>query len=610
MIGKLRQAMTFPFSKILAIAWVVIGCSVARGADVSVSATLPRPSIGAGDMAELQVTVSGAQGADLPQQLNVNGLQIRLTGQSTQVQMVNFHVSSSAVYSYSIMPLRAGTFTIPPVTVTADGRTFQTRPLSLKVEDTPASPPQQAAPPAPLSAQLMQPPGMPGMAPRRPRSAALRPASDKIAFGEISCPNTTLYVGEMTPVEIRYYFDARFPVQVRGRVDFGSEGILVERFPDTKEGREERDGVTYNVLTFHSLLSAVKPGPVDVAPAKLDSQIQLPGGLPPGFDDPVFQQLLGGQGFSQPKELTVKTAPLHLEVLPLPKEGRPASFAGAVGEFAIDSVITNRRPAPGDPVNLIVKVDGKCNFKGMGSPVLIDDQGWRSYPPADKFEGTDELNYSGVKSFDFTLIAQQPQHESPGAEFSYFDPVAAKYITLTAKPMAIDASPGTAVAPSLPASSSPSATPNPTPTPSATPNDNDPLPGLTMHSWKTPFHRAGFLTGTAVMAIVTAALAVVLYLRDLEARGGSPATRRKRRIALLRGQLDSETIDAAGAYEAALEFLALTKEPSPEREEVERLIAERRDLLKYGVGGTVPLTSSERKTLLDLVASLPTSATR
>jgi hypothetical protein len=583
---------------LLALGWLVMPSGV-LAAEVSVSTILTRPAILSGDVAELQIKVTGAQQADVPQRIGVEGLEIRLTGQSSQFQMVNFRTASSVTYSYVIMPAHSGNFTIPSVTVTADGKAFQTPPLSLRVEDGSSQTQQIQQPP-----QQAQPVVSPGFSPKRTRSPALRPEIEKVAFGEITCPKTTLYLGEMIPVEIRYYFDARFPVQVRGRVDFGSEGILVERFPDPKEGREVRDGVTYNVLTFHSLLSAVKPGAVDVAPAKLDSQIQLPGGLPPGFDDPVFQQLMGGQGFSQPKELTVKTAPLHLDVLPLPKEGRPASFAGAVGQFEIDSVITNRSPAPGDPVNLIVKVDGKGNFKGMGAPVLTDDSGWRSYPPADKFEGTDELNYSGVKSFDFTLIAQQPKHESPGAEFSYFDPVAVKYITLTSKPMAVNASPGVSTQPALSATaSSPTGTSTPSPTPSATPNDSDPLSGLTMHSWKTPFHRPSFIIGSVVMAMMTTALAVFLYLRDLEARGGSPATRRKRRIAALWETLNSQTIDAAGAYEAALEYVSLTVAPSPGRDEVERRIGERRDLLKYGLGGSIPLTSAERKTLLDLLAS-------
>lgn len=81
-------------------------------------------------------------------------------------------------------------------------------------------------------------------------------------------------------MEIRYYFDANYQVQVRGKVDFGGEGIVAERFPDPKESREERDGTVYNVLTFRTLLSAVKPGVIDVPPAKLDCQVQVPGVLP------------------------------------------------------------------------------------------------------------------------------------------------------------------------------------------------------------------------------------------------------------------------------------------------------------------------------------------
>ena len=176
--------------------------------------------------------------------------------------------------------------------------------------------------------------------------------------------------------------------------------------------------------------------------------------LPPGFDDPVFQQLMGGQaGFSQPRELTVATAPLHLEILPLPKEGRPVSFTGAVGQFDVDAIVSNPRPSPGDPLNLIVKIGGKGNFKGMGPPVLTETNGWRSYPPGDKFDSTDDLSYAGVKSFDYTLIAQEPKSASPGCEFSYFDPVTAKYMTLATKPLPVTASPGS-VAPAPSTSSS------------------------------------------------------------------------------------------------------------------------------------------------------------
>jgi BatD DUF11 like domain len=586
-IGSLRVALflVFGFGIVLAPRLVA--------AEVGVTADLTRDRINQGEMTELQIRVTGSQQADPPREILADGLQIRLTGQSTQVQMVNFKVSSSVIYSYIVMPLRTGSFTIPGVNVTVEGRSYRTAQLSLTVEDG-----RNAAPPAPPAAQAQLP--MPGFQ-RRQRTAPQRPDAGRLAFGEIICPKRSLYAGEMVPVEIRYYFDGRYPVQVLGRVDFGGEGILVERFPDPKESREERDGQTYNVLTFHSLLSAVKPGPIDIPPAKLQSQIQMPASLP-GFDDPVFQQLMGGQpGFSESKELTVKTAPLHLEVLPLPKEGRPASFGGAVGQFDIDAIVSNPKPAPGDPLNLVVKIGGRGNFKAMGAPVLTGQEGWRSYPPSDKFDGTDELSHTGVKSFDFTLIAQEPKHASPGTEFSYFDPVSAKYVTLSTKPLPVNASPGGS-APSpvsgASASPSPSGSPAPVPSPRALVAQGEPLPGLTLRSWKTPAYRTEFLMASLAMLAASSALAVILYLRDLRLRGGGERTRRRRRIAELLARLESGEGDAASFYDAALEYMTLALSPSPRFEELTARLSDRRDRLKYGIGTSRPIPDQERAEIL------------
>jgi hypothetical protein len=580
-------------------------------ADIGVSAELTRPQISQGEMAELQIKVSGAQQADVPQQIPADGLQIRLTGQSTQVQMVNFKVSSSVVYSYIVMPLRTGNFTIPGVTVTADGRQFRTGELAFKVDDSRSA----SAPAPPSSPQMGMPSGIPGGIPmpgfqqRRARPAPQRVDEGKLAFGEINCPKKTLYAGEMTPVEIRYYFDARYPVQVRGRVDFGCEGILVERFPDPKQTREDRDGITYNVLTFHSLLSAVKPGSLDVAPAKLDCEMQLPGGLPPGFDDPVFRQLMGGQaGFGQAKELSVKTSGLHLEVLPLPKEGRPESFAGAVGQFDIDSIVSNPHPAPGDPANLVVKIGGRGNFKGMGAPVLTQTDGWRSYPPSDKFDSSDELSYTGVKSFDFTLIAQQPQKESPGCEFSYFDPTSARYVTLTSKPLPLTASPG-GPAPVAGAVSAalPDATPSRPPAASHSLKEGEPMSGITLRSWTTPMKRDEFLIASFAMIVATAALAGILAYFQIQAQGGTAASRRRKHLMELRSLLSAGTADAGSTYEAALQYAQLVLPPSEKREALISGLTERRDMLKYGSGGSLPLAASEHR---ELLGSLDLSSTK
>ena len=601
----------FPFHnlrrRLLAVAIsCAAGISSLGAAEISVTAEMSRPEISVGEMAELQIKVTGAQQADVPQQIAVDGLQVRLTGQSTQVQMVNFKVSSSVVYSYIVMPLRTGNFTIPGVTITADGRQFRTPPLQFAVADTRAAPApavQQPAQSAPPPFPGLQPP------PRRARPAVLRVDESRLSFGEISCAKKAIFAGEVVPVEIRYYFDANYQVQVRGKVDFGSEGIVAERFPEPKETREERDGTVYNVLTFKTLLSAVKPGTIDVPPAKLDCQVQVPGGAPPGFDDPIFRQLMGGQSpFMQSRDLQVKTTPLQLEIMPLPKEGRPSSFSGAVGQFDIDAVVPNPKPAPGDPVTLSVKIGGKGNFKGMGAPVLTDDEGWRSYPPTDKFDGSDELSYSGVKSFDFTLIAQEPKKASPGAEFSYFDPTTAKYVTLNTKPLPLQASPGAASNPAVnPDTTAGSGEKSPTKTGGSDHQEvkqGDPIPGITLRSWKTPLARSEFLIATLAMLTAAAALMGILWYRNVQAHGGSARSRRRRKIAELLESVRSESLDATATFEAALGYLEFAVPASEEREALINSITSRRDQLKYGAGGTRPLASAERAEILTAITGL------
>ncbi len=573
--------------------------------EVSVQAELSRPEVNAGEMSELQVRVSGTEVTDVPHEIPVEGLQISLTGQSTQVQMDNFKVSSSQIYSYIVMPLRTGHFTIPSISIRSNAGMLSTAPLVFSVigGGTGASSVSGAALP-----QGNQPP-LPGMPGFTKRAAPRGSETERLAFAEINSPKKTLYVGEMMPVEIRYYFDASYPVQVLGKVDFGSEGIIVERFPDPKESREDREGTTYNVLTFRTLMSAVKPGSIDITPAKLNCQIQMPGSLPPAFDDPVFQQLMGGKNpMSETRDLVVKTASLHLQVLPLPKEGRPSSFAGAVGQFDSEAVVAHPKLAPGDPAVLSIKIEGKGNFKAMSPPILTETEGWRSYPPADKFDSTDELSFAGVKSFDFTLIAQQPQKNSPGSEFSYFDPVTAKYVTLTTKGLPLEASPG--IAPPSGVASPLLQAAFPVPKAPPLPLEEGALSTQTLHSWKTPMQRSEFLLATLAMVIATLALVGSLHVHQLQKQGGSPEGRRRRRLRELLASLNSETLDAAAAYDAALEYAELIRSLSADRDVLIAEITARRDMLKYGVGRSVALSQEERERLQKILRTLSAQTSR
>ena len=80
--------------------------------------------------------------------------------------------------------------------------------------------------------------------------------------------------------------------------------------------------------------------------------------------------------------------------------------------------------------------------------------------------------------------------------------------------------------------------------------------------------------------------------------------RRRRRISELRSTLNSGTPDAAGSYDAAIEYAELVAPPSEKREAVIALLSARRDVLKYGSGGSMPLSQSERDQLLQTLGEI------
>src|SRR5881397_3223341 len=104
----------------------------------SVTAVLSNSETVVGATLELQIKVTGPGDAQPPEEISVDGLEIHATGQSRQFEIHNFATNSSVTYNYTILPLRAGRFTIPQ-TVRAGGKLLRTPELILNVADAPGS---------------------------------------------------------------------------------------------------------------------------------------------------------------------------------------------------------------------------------------------------------------------------------------------------------------------------------------------------------------------------------------------------------------------------------------------------------------------------------------
>ena len=74
-----------------------------------------------------------------------------------------------------------------------------------------------------------------------PRAQVSRSDEKKVAFGDLIIPKKTVYVGEVMPVELRFYFDASYPVRLPDRPTFAGDGFTVMRLTKPIEKQQEVD---------------------------------------------------------------------------------------------------------------------------------------------------------------------------------------------------------------------------------------------------------------------------------------------------------------------------------------------------------------------------------
>src|SRR5947209_14407167 len=97
----------------------------------NVTAVLSNSEAAVGETVQLQMKITGGRSAEAPEEISVDGLEIRRTGTQQQIEMHNFSMSSSVIYTYTILPLKPGTFKIPPQNIKVGGTALRTPELTL-----------------------------------------------------------------------------------------------------------------------------------------------------------------------------------------------------------------------------------------------------------------------------------------------------------------------------------------------------------------------------------------------------------------------------------------------------------------------------------------------
>lgn len=403
----------------------------------SVTAVLSNSEAVVGEMVELQIKVSGSRDAKPPENIVVNGLEIHATGTSHQFEMHNFTTTSSVTYSYRILPLQAGGFTIPSQTIQVGGKSLRTPELTLNVADSPGS----------SSAS-------------RPSQGAQPGTAGKFVFAELIVPKKTAFVGEMVPVQIRLGFDPRAYPRLSDGPEITGQGFTAQKLQQSGENEETVDGRVYHVVIFKTAIAAARAGKFEIGPVKAKAQVMVsrsrrsPRARSPfdlfnrddPFSDPFFANPFSQ--FGERREVEIKSDPVALEVKPLPA-GAPPDFSGAIGNFTMTTDAKPKSVQAGDPITVTSTISGRGNFDRVGAPVIEDERGWHKYPPSSKFAKDDEVGISGTKTFETVLSPNEKKQSLPVMELAYFDPVKEQYVTLRSDPITINVEGGAVAAASL-----------------------------------------------------------------------------------------------------------------------------------------------------------------
>src|SRR6184192_114496 len=416
-----------------------------------ITAVLTSSDVVVGETVQLQIQIDNAgTSVKPPSNIDIPGLQIHYTGESTSMTMRNLSVTSSITYNYTILPEKSGTYKIPSQSIRVGKNNLQTPELTLRVADSP-NPTARAGS-------------------NRAPSGNTQTGEDKIAFAELLVPKKTAYVGEMIPVVVRIGFNSRTRVAEMAPPQVNGQGFTVQKLGEGERNLENIDGRSYVVFNYKTAISAARVGNFQIGPVEQKANILVPrrssGTRRKPFDpfsedpfsDPFFALPFGG--LMEQHEINVKSDPVSLEVKALPA-GAP-TFSGAVGSFSMTAEANPKRVQIGDPITIKAAISGRGNFDRMDAPELSDERGWHKYPPSSNFKQDDDVGISGTKTFELVVSPNEKLTTVPPLAFSYFDPVKEKYVTLHSEAVPLIVEGNAPAAPAI-AGTTPATSAQPTP---------------------------------------------------------------------------------------------------------------------------------------------------
>ena len=361
---------------------------------------------------------------------------------SSSIQVVNGSMTRtvSNSYSYVLRAEKEGSFTIGPASIVVDGDVVTSEPYTVTV----------LADASGVGAGSQGTQSQGGTSQHQQSNDPQVSGQD--LFLKVIPSKRTAYVGE--PVVLTYKLYTRVPVSQLTISKMPAYGGFWMRECDDNNGNTLRqspevvNGIEYNTAEIKKVvLIPQKAGKLTIEPMGLECLAQIVTQRTPQrsndpfdvfFNDPFFSR-----GFTNVQK-NVETSTLTMEVKSLPEDGKPASFAGAVGSYKFASAIDADETSTNEALTLTMTVSGSGNLELLNMPSPNFPPDFEVYDP--KITSGVSANgqgMSGTRKAEYLVIPRRAgDFNIPPVEFSYFDPAKQQYITLKSSSMSVKVNKG------------------------------------------------------------------------------------------------------------------------------------------------------------------------
>ena len=326
------------------------------------------------------------------------------TSTQSSVSIVNGRLRSTTTYTVTwiltYVAEKPGQYTIPPASVKDGNSTLTSSPVTITVEGQ-------------ISNNLPKPKAQ--IKGSNPDKDIVLPEANKKLFVRLIADKTQVYLGEPVYVYARLYSAYRLSLDDMEPAKFPGFWVQDLKMPSRIQAEQVViNGREYLAATVDKkVLFPQQTGNLKISPYKLTCSIYDDWGFPYGQKNVVSNSL------------TIK-------VKPLPGQGKPASFSGAVGKFKISLDVPKEQVSVDQAITIKLIISGNGNFGLFDVPEPKVPNSFEALDPKTipQYEATaDGMTGRLIKQFIY-IPRSGGNFQIPSIEFSYFDPQARKYVTL------------------------------------------------------------------------------------------------------------------------------------------------------------------------------------